>query len=257
MGIVSSRRRQEREMQDFFENHTTGSLTPPNDEEEEGGEEVEHPYAIERLPSDEEQGEGEDSEHEESQQLPYYAYDPLYYYYPPGDPARRRGAIMQHSVADDGDFSSVAPSGDAGPAEEEPPDGNDVIAPPSPAVCREPDDELPAIQELAEAPRGKASLVLANNSIYTVSYSVIREDKMRGNNGQHDVSEVLERNFARNSANNAQLLKQASLKNTAVGRLLARLEEEAEEDTLTSMEEDDAEHFCFLMRDHRMAPVGE
>lgn len=65
--------------------------------------------------------------------------------------------------------------------------------------------------------------------------------------------------MTRSSSNERRelLIKQASRKNTAVGRLLASLQrkEEEDRDTTKEMVNDGAENF--LMRDHRMAPVGK
>lgn len=89
----------------------------------------------------------------------------------------------------------------------------------------------------ASTPRGKTpQLVFANDSIYTVSYSVIQENKLR-------TTEHTER-----TANTRNLTFAAG--NLGVG-VMACLRREMEE--ITKMED----VWYFRMKDHRMGPLGK
>lgn len=171
MGAARSRldRRREgrgREYEDPFENYTTGTLTPREAVDWEDGREVDDPYR------------------RELDRQTMIDLDPMYYRDPDlaervrisSDTAGRN--VLPLTEADDED-ASVFPSGGSSVWELGWEDGNDRVVPPTvPGGDREPNMEaLPLTQEVVEQrPGGKASLVLINDSIYTVSYSVIRED---------------------------------------------------------------------------------
>lgn len=249
MGSVGSRlvarlgERERREVQEFFEHDTTGSLTPPEDDKEENkeSEEVDAQYAVEPP------------------------HDPMYF--PVPDPVTRAGALA-HLSATDEESVPAAEMGygeDSAEFSDDDEDGYhrglrfnewDVDDGPHTPPRWEPlREQLTAIPKVNE-PRGKASLVLGNDSTYTVSYSVIREDITTWDSGS---SSKRSNTTAITSKKTARLLRRVAGKNTAVGRLLASMKkkEEAEEDTMNNMDPGHDDMGNFLMRGHRMAPMGE